>query len=54
MSVLEAVLVKTNYAEAEDMSEDRALTKEFVRFANLQLGTKHRALDTLLKELFKG
>jgi hypothetical protein len=52
MSVFEAVLVEPDYSEAEDMSEDLALTKEFVRFANLHMGTKYRTFDDTCRHLF--
>lgn len=41
MSILERVFIPTDNSEPEDLTEDLGLTKEFVRFANLQLSTHH-------------
>ncbi len=52
MCVFEEVLLAEDSSEAEDLSEDVALTRELARFANFQLGSRARTLEDLVKALF--
>jgi hypothetical protein len=52
MSVFDEVFVAPNYSESEELSEDIPLTRELLRFANVQLGTRCRSLEEFVSALF--